>query len=79
MRDSVKTREDLARFVLALRDDLLSHEDAWENATLARFLEALGAWIGDMQGYFKNQGIPEPEQPDWRLVGHMLFAASIYE
>jgi hypothetical protein len=79
VRDSIETRHDLARFVLALRDDLLNNHDAWENTTLEQFLEALAGWIGDMEGYFQNQGIPEPEQPDWQLVGQMLFAASIYE
>jgi hypothetical protein len=78
-RDSIETRQDLARFVLALRHDLLNNEDAWENPTLDRFLEALAAWIADMEGYFKNQNVPEPDRPDWRLVGQMLFAASIYE
>lgn len=42
--DSVRTREDLAAFVLALRQDLLSNQAAWENPTLERFLEALAAW-----------------------------------
>lgn len=78
-RDSIQTRYDLARFVRALREDLLENGDAWENLTLERFLEALAAWISDMEGYFKNQEIPEPEQPDWHLVGQMLYAASIYE
>ena len=78
-RDSIKTRQDLGRFVLALRDDLLNNGDAWENPTLDRFLDALAAWIADMEGYFKNQNKVEPDQPDWSLVGQMLFAASIYE
>lgn len=77
--DSIQTRHDLARFVHALRESLLSDPETWENQTLDRYLEALAAWIADMEGYFKNQGVPEPEQPDWRLVGQMLFAASIYE
>jgi len=79
LQGSIETREDLARFVRALRDDLLNNGGAWENPTLERFLEALAAWSADMGGYFKNQGITEPDQPDWRLVGQMLFAASMYE
>ncbi|HEX6167164.1 MAG TPA: hypothetical protein VFZ30_10275 [Acidimicrobiales bacterium] len=78
-RDSIQTRRDLGRFVSLLREDLLHNEDAWENSTLDRYLEALAAWIADMDGYFRNQGISEPERPDWHLVGQMLFAASIYE
>ncbi len=78
-RDSVQTREDLAEFVRALHQESLTNGSAWENSTLERFLEALAAWISDMDGYFKNQGVPEPNQPDWHLVGQMLFAATIYE
>jgi hypothetical protein len=77
--DAVRTREDLARFVVALRQDLLANQAAWENPTLERFLGALAAWCIDMPGYFHNQGVEVPEQPDWNLVPRMLTAASIYE
>ena len=73
------TREDLARFTRALRDDLLAYEAQWENPTLERFLEAFASWCIDMPGYFASRGEPQPQQPDWRLVGRMLMAASKYE
>jgi hypothetical protein len=77
--DAVRTREDLATFVLALREDLLANQAAWENPTLERFLEALAAWCSDMPGYFLNRGVEQPEQPDWNLVAWMLIVASVYE
>ncbi len=77
--EAIGSKQDLQAFVLALRRDLLDHPEEWENETLDRFLESLAGWIGDMSGYFKNQHIEEPPQPDWRLVGRMLFAASTYE
>lgn len=77
--DSVQTREDLATFVLALCQDLLANQDAWENPTLERFLEALAAWCADMPGYVLNHGVEQPDQPDWNLVAQMLMAASTYE
>lgn len=76
---SVRSREDLATFVLALRQDLLANRAEWENPTLEQFLEALAAWCTDMPGYFLNRGVEQPEQPDWNLVARMLMAASIYE
>jgi hypothetical protein len=77
---SIQTRTDLADFVDALREDLrTSDDDSWENPTLERYLEALAAWIRDMPGYFKNQGIAEPGEPSWRLVATILHAAKIYE
>lgn len=77
--DAVRTREDLATFVLALREDLLANQAAWENPTLERFLQALAAWCTDMPAYFLNRGVEQPEQPDWNLVARMLTAASVYE
>ena len=77
--ESIASKQDLQAFVLALRRDLIEHPEEWENDTLDRFLESLAGWIGDMSGYFKNQDIAEPPQPDWRLVARMLFAASTYE
>lgn len=78
-RDSVGSRADLVRFVSMLRDDLLANEESWENPSLDLYLEALGAWVKDMDGYFRNQNTVEPPQPSWRLVAQILFAASVYE
>jgi hypothetical protein len=77
--DAVRSREDLAAFVVALRADLLNNVADWENPTLERFLEALAAWCTDMPGFFTNQGGDEPAQPDWNLVARMLMAAASYE
>lgn len=77
--ESVRTREDLSGFVLALRNDLRTNPNDWENDSLERFLEAFAAWCIDLAGYFKNQGEAVPNQPDWRLVAQMLLAASTYE
>jgi hypothetical protein len=76
---SVRTRTDLAAFVDALREDLLESENSRENPTLDRYLEALAAWVRDMPGYFKNQGIEEPHEPSWRLVATILHGAKTYE
>ena len=77
--DSVATREDLAAFVRSLRADLLANEDAWENSTLERFLEALGAYLDDLDGWLANRGEPVPAEPTWKLVAHVLEGARIYE
>jgi hypothetical protein len=77
--ESVQTREDLAWFALALREDFLSNEAEWENPTVDRFLEAFAAWCIDMPGYFLNRAEPQPDQPDWQLIARLLMAASTYE
>ena len=74
-----KTKEDLAAFIAALRLDLAANPEEWENHTLERFLEAMEAWIRDMDGYFKNMGQPVVDVPNWRTLADILYASKIYE
>jgi hypothetical protein len=75
----VNSRTDLVAFVHALREDLHRNPDRWENPTLDHYLEALAAWINALPGWFANRHEPEPEQPTWQLIAHILQAAAIYE
>ena len=52
--NKIKTKQDLCQFVGALRADLATHPERWENPTLDRFLEAMEAWIEGMENYYKN-------------------------
>lgn len=75
----VRSRQDLAEFVRRLRDDLKNHPEEWENRDLDRFLEAMSAWVDDMEGYFANQGEPVPSRPEWHTLAEILVAAKRYE
>src|SRR5262245_28641445 len=77
--DHITCREDLAEFVDALLHDLEENGSRWENSSLEDFLEALAAYIVDLDGYFRNIGESVPDQPSWKLVGGILLAASMYE
>ncbi|MGP3960718.1 DUF7660 family protein [Nonomuraea sp. 3N208] len=78
--DRIVTREDLANFVAAMAAVAASPEaEEWENGNLSRFLDGLSGWLYAMRGYFRNQGLDEPEQPSWKLIGEMLAAATLYE
>ena len=77
--NSIRSREDFVAFVKALRKDLHDNPATWENANLERFLEALAAWVEDMDGYYANRGKPVPQQPDWKAAAEMLMAAKMYE
>ena len=37
----IKTKDDLARFIEALRADLKANPDSWENVDLDSFLDAM--------------------------------------
>ena len=81
MQDEVKiidSREDLARFVDEMRRSLQDGQQ-WENRDLGSFLDAMAAWITDMDGYFENIGEPCPERPTWQTFAQILAAATIYE
>jgi hypothetical protein len=78
--NNIGTREDLAEFIFRLATAAESAEgEAWENDTLPRFLEALGAWLRDANAPFLNQRLEVPEQPSWQFVGNMLVAGTLYE
>ncbi|WP_234438162.1 DUF7660 family protein [Streptomyces sp. 303MFCol5.2] len=76
---AVTTHEDFVAFLAAALTDLRDRPEEWENRTLENFLEAWGAWLGDMPGWCANRGEAVPEQPDWHLLAAMVMAARIYE
>ena len=77
--ETINSKEDLADFVSAMRADLDSSPDKWENPTLGRFLEAMEDWIRAMDMYYKNTGQSLPQNPTWKIFGDILYAARIYE
>jgi len=77
--NAVRSRKDFVAFVKAMAKNLRDDPASWENTKLDYFLDALSAWVEDMEGYYLNQGKPVPKQPDWKVVADMLLAAKMYE
>jgi hypothetical protein len=77
--EQIKSKEDLADFVSALKLDLETHPLEWENPTLGRFLNAMERWIASMDNYYKNTGQPPVEIPTWRTFADILLASKMYE
>ncbi|MGI8554126.1 MAG: DUF7660 family protein [Dehalococcoidia bacterium] len=77
--ESMEGRDDLVAFIRTLRCSLTDNPSSWENADLMTYLDALAAWIEDMDGYFRNRGEAVPERPSWQLLAQMLSAARVYE
>jgi hypothetical protein len=75
----VNSRDTLANLVDQLRKDLEIYPEQWENVTLDSYLEALSAWLRDMDGYYKNRGEPLPVTPAWKTFAEVLLAAKWYE
>ncbi len=77
--DRINSREDLAKFVDEMRLSLRKGGQGWENKDFSSYLEAMAAWISDMDGYFENIGEPCPDKPTWRTFAQILAASTIYE
>jgi hypothetical protein len=72
-------REDAIDVVRGMVEDLRTHPDSWEDATLYRFLEALAASIEGIEHAYTNERRTLPEQPSWRQLAELLVMASAYE
>jgi hypothetical protein len=78
--ERVASREDVQRVIAQMHADLAGRGSReWENPTLDRFLEALGAVLEGLSGRLANQGKAEPAQPSWALLAQILVAATGYE
>lgn len=76
----VMSPKDLSGFIGKMLIDYQTNKDNWENITLERFLEAMAAWVDEMDGYYENVGEPFDEnQPSWSNFSDILSAATMYE
>ena len=76
----VTDRQSFIKFLDLLHKDFLEHPESWENKTLPDFLEALGAYTEDIQGYYDNmkQNV-NADKPDWATFADIFKGATIYE
>ncbi len=75
----VRTREEFIQFVRVLASNRDDKPDEWENPDLPAYLEALAAWVEDMDGYFQGRREPVPQQPTWNTLAQIVLAAKVYE
>jgi hypothetical protein len=76
---NVKSKEDLARFVNALKDDLRANPTEWQNQTLEMYFDAMTAWIESIETFYRNSGRQVPDPPTWSTLADILFAPKYYE
>ncbi len=77
--NTIHSREDFVSFARGLLHNLRENPASWENRDLESYLDAIAAWVEDMDGYYENRGEPVPWQPNWRVLGQILLAAKFYE
>ena len=76
---AIQSREELVDYVFSLLEDLRENPNEWENRSLEQFLSAIGAWMQDMDGYYRNIGKETPNVPSWKIFAEILTAAKYYE
>jgi hypothetical protein len=78
-KEIIMTREDFVVFVNKLALEFREEPDKWSNDNLASYMEAMAAWIEDMDGYYLGQGKTLPVLSDWTLLRDIFSAAKNYE
>ena len=68
----MKTREDVVNTLNELHSNLRANPEGWENPSLARFLEAMSAWLDSAR-------LRTVDEPSWEFICEMLEAGKIYE
>ena len=77
--EDVRTKADLAAFLDELAVRVHDDPDGIENVALDRFIEAAGAWVSSMDGYFEHRERSLDDVPRWELIASIFAAALIYE
>ncbi len=77
---NINTRQEFIHFLDEFLKEYKTNPDTWENHTIKDFLEAMGRYAGDIQGYYDNthQNI-DANTPSWKVFADILKGASIYE
>ncbi|MBZ9731336.1 hypothetical protein LB467_16725 [Salegentibacter sp. JZCK2] len=80
LAEKIENKEDFDLFLKSLKEDYDVNKAEWGNVTLADFLEALGVYSKEIEGYYKNMNIPfNKKNPSWKVFADILLGARIYE
>ena len=65
-RTRIESRQQLIDLIFRLLDENDATE--WENETAHSFLQALGAWLNDAEGFYRNnKEARDPDDASWQL------------
>lgn len=74
--ETIHTKNDLSEFLTYL---ISTEPTTWDNSDLTNFLEAMAAFLIDMNGYYQNLDMETPATPTWKDFAQIIFAATSYE
>lgn len=65
------------------KDDFLKFMDTYistiKELSIKDYLEAIRAWVEDMDGYYKNTGKEIPQNINWDFIAALFYVGGIYE
>ncbi len=76
---AVCSRETLVTFVGEIVQEWGAAPSNWTNQTAGEFVEALAAWLADMDGYYARFGTTADVVSPWRVIADAIAAARFYE
>lgn len=76
---TIKSKDEFVKFVNDMSQNYRKDPTSWPNNDIGTYLEALAAWVSDMDGYYKNLNQAVPEDIDWKTIAIMIAAAKYYE
>ena len=73
------SKRDFVFFLRKLRKDFIENPSSWENNNIDDFLEAMEAWVDEMEGFYANQNVPMPKNIKWGVFADILMGAKLHE
>jgi hypothetical protein len=78
--DSDYIRVNSKEEFLQLLARIVADQNDWPNSSAQDFVQALGSWLEDADGYYQNTGqTMDTSRPSWQLFADAVQAARIYE
>ena len=75
----IKTKSDFVEFMNLIVDDYNENGKSWENKNLQDFIAAMAVYSNDVDGFYKNDKLGNPEIPTWKIFADIIMGSRIYE
>lgn len=71
--ENIKCKEDFLNFMNAY---VVSDEN---DTLLNEYLESVVSWVEDMDGFYNNLGLEQPDNINWSFIATLFYVGKIYE
>ena len=71
--NKIKNKNDFLTF---MKEHVISDDN---QVQLNEYLESVISWVEDMDGFYSNTGIKQPDSIDWSFIATLFYFGKIYE